>query len=343
MEWSSYRRVADPPVEAMRAYFYQHVYDRHSHDTYSFGVTEQGAQAFRCRGAHHTSHAGMLMTFNPDDPHDGHAGGPAGFTYRMLHLPPELVGDVLADAGGQGGLPLFTAPVVEDDALAARLRRVHALLLDGATRLEASELLSGTVLAVVRRHASRPPATLSGPGDAPRGVLARTAWGGPAGGAAPARVRELLHDRFAEDLGADDLARAVGLSRFQVSRLFREAYGVPPSAYLRQVRLREARRRLAAGEAIAAVAAAAGFADQSHLTRWFRRTYGITPAVYQRGSGGSRDRLAAAEPCPMPARPCGGHLPALPGATARGGQHATSHLGGEGWARRPGRPGRPMA
>jgi AraC-like DNA-binding protein len=229
--------VADPPVEAMRAYFYQHVYDRHSHDTYSFGVTEQGAQAFRCRGATHTSHAGMLMTFNPDDPHDGHTGGPAGFTYRMLHL-----------------------------------------------------LLSGTVLAVVRRHASRPPRLVSDPSAAPRGAAARAAWAGPAAGGAPARVRELLHDRFAEDLGADDLARAVGLSRFQVSRLFREAYGVPPSAYLRQVRLREARRRLAAGEAIAAVAPAAGFADQSHLTRWFRRTYGITPAVYQRGSGGSRLR-----------------------------------------------------
>jgi AraC-like DNA-binding protein len=30
------------------------------------------------------------------------------------------------------------------------------------------------------------------------------------------------------------------------------------------------------------VAAAVGFADQAHLTRWFRRAYGITPAVYQR-------------------------------------------------------------
>jgi AraC-like DNA-binding protein len=58
---------------------------------------------------------------------------------------------------------------------------------------------------------------------------------------------------------------------------------VPPSAYLRQLGLREARRRLAAGEAIAAVAPATGFADQSHLTRWFRRTYGITPGAYQRG------------------------------------------------------------
>jgi AraC-like DNA-binding protein len=274
MEWSNFRRLADPPVEAMRAHFYRHVYDRHIHDTYSFGVTEQGVQAFRCRGAAHASHAGMIMTFNPDDPHDGHNGDPAGFTYRMLHLPPDLVSDVLADAGGRAGLPLFTAPVVEDEPLARRLRRVHAQLVDGATRLEAHELLMGTILAVVQRHASRRP----GAGGARNG-------GGSTGArrGAAARVRELLHDRSADDLGADDLAREVGLSRFQVSRQFRAVYGLPPSAYLRQLRLHEARRRLAAGEAIATVAPSTGFADQSHLTRWFRRTYGITPAVYQRG------------------------------------------------------------
>ncbi len=269
----------------MRAHFYRHVYDRHSHDTYSFGVTEQGVQEFRCRGAAHSSHTGMIMTFNPDDPHDGHTGGPSGFTYRMLHVPPELVADVLADTGDRCGLPLFTAPVVEDEPLARRLRRAHALLLDGATRLEAHELLMGTVLAVVEHHARRGLAAAGGRGASTQGASSPGATlrlASPGAGAA-ARVRDLLHDRFAEDLGADDLAREVGLSRFQVSRQFRATYGLPPSAYLRQLRLREARRRLAAGEAIAIVAPSTGFADQSHLTRWFRRTYGITPAVYQRG------------------------------------------------------------
>lgn len=85
-----------------------------------------------------------------------HAGGPAGFTYRMLHLAPALVADVLAGArGGRGGLPLFTAPVAEDARLARRLWRVRALLLDGPTGLEAHQLLTGTVLELVQRHASR--------------------------------------------------------------------------------------------------------------------------------------------------------------------------------------------
>jgi AraC-like DNA-binding protein len=267
VEWSRYRRLADLPIEAMRAHFVRHVYDRHSHDAYLFGVTEQGVQAFRCRGSTRASAAGMIMAFNPDDPHDGHAAAHDGFTYAMLHLGTDLVADILADAhGGRASLPLFTEPVVDDEPLAGRLRGLNALLLDGATRLEAQELVTDAVLAMVERHASRP---VEAPGSSARG--------------APSRARDLLHACFADDLSADDLARAVGLSRFQLYRQFRERYGVPPSAYQRQLRLREARRRLAAGAGIAEAAIAAGFADQSHLTRWFRRTYGITPRVYQQG------------------------------------------------------------
>jgi hypothetical protein len=70
------------PVEAMHAHFTSHVYHRHSHESYSFGVTETGAQAFTCRRGRHVSGPGMVMAFNPDDPHDGHAATGGGFTYR---------------------------------------------------------------------------------------------------------------------------------------------------------------------------------------------------------------------------------------------------------------------
>src|SRR6185312_2724026 len=70
-EWVRYYRDGDRPLEAMQAHFRRHTYHRHSHDTYSFGVTDTGAQAFTCRGGGHTSAAGMVMAFNPDEPHDG--------------------------------------------------------------------------------------------------------------------------------------------------------------------------------------------------------------------------------------------------------------------------------
>lgn len=271
-EWARYRRAPELGGEAMAAHFVAHVYHRHSHDTYSFGVTEDGAQAFRCRGAAHVSTAGQVMAFNPDDPHDGHAGEPAGFTYRMVHVDPAVVRDVLAQAAApRPGLPLFAAPVLQDPRLAARVRRAAVAMLGGdAGPLAAQEALDGLVLAAAR-HAT-----------------GATGWEPAcAGDTAVGAVRDLLHACYAEPVTADDLARVAGRSRFQVYRQFRQRYGLSPSTYQRQLRLRAARRALAAGRPAAEVAAAVGFADQAHLTRWFRRTYGITPAVYQRGRPGS--------------------------------------------------------
>ncbi|WP_433462484.1 AraC family transcriptional regulator [Spirillospora sp. CA-128828] len=263
MDWSRYWRSPDRPLEAMHAHFERHVYHRHSHETYSFGVTEDGYQAFRCRGDAHTSAAGMVIAFNPDDPHDGHAADELGFTYRIVHIGPELVADVLADiADAPAGLPLFGSPVVTDPVLARNLRGLHAALLGGAPALRRDELLTATVGAMVDRAATRRLRTSSSSGFVER-------------------ARRRLEGAYLDDIGADELAEAAGCSRFALYRAFRRAYGMAPSDYQRQLRLRAARRLLARGDAIGDVAARTGFADQSHLTRWFVRCYGMTPGRFQ--------------------------------------------------------------
>jgi AraC-like DNA-binding protein len=262
-DWARYWRVDGVPVEAMHAHFTAHVYHRHSHESYSFGLTEAGAQAFSCRHGRHVSGAGMVMTFNPDDPHDGHAAGEAGFTYRMVHIWPEFFATLI----GGAPLPLFRSPVLDDPVVAASLRRLHVALTAPASELERYERLSGTARLLIR-HASartRPPAVPADPG-------ARSA----------ARIREVIHDASAAaDLTADDLGAAAGCSRYAAYRAFTKAYGMAPSDYQRQLRVRAARRLLIEGVTPALAAAEAGFADQAHLTRWFHRYYGITPGAYR--------------------------------------------------------------
>lgn len=79
-----------------------------------------------------------------------------------------------------------------------------------------------------------------------------------------------------------EIAASFGRSREGFSRMVRRELGVAPHAFRLLARLNVARRLLRAGEPIAAVAADAGFSDQSHLTRLFRRTFGTTPGVYWR-------------------------------------------------------------
>jgi AraC-like DNA-binding protein len=272
-DWSRYWRSADGRLEAMHAHFRGHVYHRHSHETYSLGVTESGAQGFTCRGAGHVSTAGLVMAFNPDDPHDGHAATGDGFTYRMIHMAPDLLTDLLADLTGASAMPLFAAPVIADPALAGAVRRLHRSLTGPASMLAQSARLAA-VAALAARHAAGPheadllrtrPAGLT-PGDRAR---------------AADRVRAFLSGEYAAQATLADLAEAAGCSRFAAYRAFRGRFGLSPSDYQRQLRLRAARRALAGGTTVADVAAATGFADQAHLTRWFRRCYGITPGAYR--------------------------------------------------------------
>jgi AraC-like DNA-binding protein len=250
-DWARYYRAGG--VEAMHAHFTSHVYHRHAHESYSFGVTESGAQAFTCRNDGHVSSAGMVMAFNPDDPHDGHSGSAGGFTYRMVHIWPSAFA---------GPLPLFRAPVLDDPVAAGSVRRLFAAVAGPSSPLERDERLDAAVRLLWRHAAVSPPDVRVPAGIAPR-------------------IRSYLHGHVVADVTADEVAAVAGCSRFAAYRAFVSAYGVSPSEYQRGLRLRLARRLLATGVPAATAAAEAGFADQPHLTRWFRRYYGVTPVAYQ--------------------------------------------------------------
>lgn len=271
-DWVRYWRARSLPIEAMHARFTTHVYHRHSRESYSLGITEEGAQQFRCRHGRHVSGPGMVMLFNPDDPHDGHAADAGGFTYRMVHVWPDLMASLVGEVTGRAdGLPLFPVPVAQDAALARALLRLAATLEPGDEA--GGELARYERLVDVTRHVARH-ASLVRP--APRLLPADVAG----------RMRDLIHDAGVTppggaQLAMDDLAEAAGCSRYAAYRAFRGAFGMAPSDYQRQLRIRAARRSLAAGTSPAIAAAEAGFADQAHLTRWFRRYYGVTPGAFQ--------------------------------------------------------------
>jgi AraC-like DNA-binding protein len=158
--------------------------------------------------------------------------------------------------------------VVSDPVLAGNLRALHRALLGGAPGLRRDELLTAAISSLVRRAArARLPAGYASPAGA--GTIA-------------GRARQLIRDGYLGEITASDLAAATGRSRFTIHRAFTSVYGISPSDYQRQLRLRAARRLIARGRPISEAAARAGFADQSHLTRWFSRYYGITPGGYQR-------------------------------------------------------------
>ena len=82
---------------------------------------------------------------------------------------------------------------------------------------------------------------------------------------------------------------------------FRACFGTSPHRYLIGGRLDRVQAEIARGISLADAAYAAGFADQSHMTRHFKSRFGLTPGRYA--------ALCASEvavPSPIPAEVIGG-------------------------------------
>jgi len=96
------------------------------------------------------------------------------------------------------------------------------------------------------------------------------------------RVNTLLQARFADDLSLAGIAADPGVSADHLARMFRRCYGITVGEHIRRLRIEFACKRIAeSDEPLADVALAAGFSDQSHLTKVFHRHMQITPAAFR--------------------------------------------------------------
>jgi AraC family transcriptional regulator len=100
------------------------------------------------------------------------------------------------------------------------------------------------------------------------------------------RAKEMLGSHLDGEVSVADVADACRLSRSYFIRAFRETTGQTPHRWLLAQRIEHARALLASSELpLAEVAAACGFADQSHFTRVFAQGVGTSPGRWRRSAG----------------------------------------------------------
>ncbi len=100
------------------------------------------------------------------------------------------------------------------------------------------------------------------------------------------RVIEYIDSHLDADLSLARLAAVAGLGTTHFQALFKQSTGSPVHQYVVRRRVEHALRELRRGNrSIAEVAAATGFAHQSHLARWMQRLIGVTPAAVLRDHG----------------------------------------------------------
>ena len=96
------------------------------------------------------------------------------------------------------------------------------------------------------------------------------------------RAVEMLRERFAERLSVSEVAITAGVHPVHLAREFRRFKRCTIGEYVRQLRIERACHQLHnPEEPLAAIAAGAGFSDQSHFCRTFKRHVGMTPSEYR--------------------------------------------------------------
>ncbi|WP_017596635.1 AraC family transcriptional regulator [Nocardiopsis potens] len=267
-----WRHPGLPGVELLQAHFVRHAFTRHSHDAYTLAVIDSGLEVYDYRGSTHRVGPDGIALVEPGVVHTGHSGAPEGWRYRVLYIDEEVVSAAAADLG-MAAAPAFASSSAHDPGTAEALRAAHRAAERG-DRLSASSLTRRALHLLLAGHA------LGRPGGAPT----------PAPHRSVDRAREILRERLADPPPLEELAAAVDASPFSLVRAFQRSLGLPPHAYLNDLRVRRARRLLADGVPPAEAAALLGFADQAHLTRHFKRRTGVTPGAFRRGVHGPARR-----------------------------------------------------
>jgi AraC-like DNA-binding protein len=241
-------------IERIEAFFGGHGFDPHRHDTYAIGYTIEGVQAFRYRGAAQASLPGQVFVLHPDEVHDGRAGTPAGFRYRILYVAPHLIRAAL----GSAPLPFVCDAVSNDRRLAGALMPALADLDAPLEDLQREEIILEIAEALAAAGSS-----IARPALSARHLCAVD------------RARAFLDAEGGVTSAA--LEQVTGLGRYALARHFRACLGTSPYRYLVMRRLERARALIRRGSPLAEAAIASGFADQSHMTRQFKRAYGLSP------------------------------------------------------------------
>ena len=253
-------RAWKPPVagirEVLHARFGSHGYPRHTHDTWTLFIVDDGAIRYDLAGHDRGAVPSMVSILPPHVVHDGRPATSDGFRKRVLYLETSVLGEELIGCA-------VDQSVIRDSSIRQTISRLHDVLQGGDDAFEA-ELRLAFITERIRR-------ALGGPGPEPDELPRR---------ALADRLRAYLDAHAFEPVTIAAAADELGAGPTQLARAFSSVFEIAPHAYVLGRRLDAARDRILDGQPLADVAAEVGFADQAHLTRRFKQFIGTTPGRF---------------------------------------------------------------
>ncbi|PDT33395.1 MULTISPECIES: AraC family transcriptional regulator [Sinorhizobium] len=240
--------------------------------------------SWRSGGRRHASRTRPgTITLIPEG-HDGRWDIAGPIEVSHVYFPQERL-QASADLLAGGKRVELIGRVGFEDPSAARILELlsrEARLDDPSSRLFVEQAIDLLCLQLVRGHSSFSALTV----EEPRGGLAD--W-------QVKRVTAYMREHLEEEIGLDELAATVNLSRFHFCTAFRRATGQTPHQWLVNLRIAQARQLLAMPELpVTEIALSVGYQTPSAFAAAFRKVTATTPTEYRRALlGGGAGELSS--------------------------------------------------
>lgn len=254
-------------LEAYRLTGTAQPFPAHFHAYYVIGLVEEGERRLLCKQREYVVRSGDIVLFHPGESHACAQTGGGTLDYRGCNIAKDVMLELAAEVTGRRALrralPGFSQPVVCDEELACSLRRLHALVMEGAQEFDREEQLLVFLSLLLQRY------------------------GQPFAESVPECRDEIekacafMEQHYAERICLDQICRCAGLSKSTLLRAFARSKGVTPYRYLENIRIGAAKKLLEQGAAPVEAAMRTGFSDQSHFTNYFSRFIGLSPGAYR--------------------------------------------------------------
>jgi AraC-like DNA-binding protein len=236
------------------------------HETYSIAAPICPMRTeWKYRGGLHRTEPVTVCFMEPGEVHAETTKLDEHEALRALLIAPETMHDAAREMGVPAGDVHFGVAKLHARDLFRDYLHLHAMLERDATALERQTSFSSFIERLVGDVCERRPALQLPTGEP----------------AAVRLARELLQERWADNVQLDELVAVSGVGRFHLVRAFTAALGLPPHAYQIRIRVARAMTLIRLGLPLVEVALHTGFADQSHLTRHFTRVVGVSPGRYR--------------------------------------------------------------
>lgn len=258
-------------IELLHATYVTQSFPRHFHDCYAIGVIEKGVLGFNYLNKKNIALPGNINIAIPGESHDGFSPTEQGWTYRMFYIKTDLMQQIFSELSKKQDIPCFSTGVIEDKEIAAQLLQLHIMLELNETSLLGQEtILIDSLSKLTLRFAED--------------CSFDYKFGDKLGGEhkAISLIKDYIESNYHNNFSINDLAQIANLSPYYLTRVFSQEVGLPPHAFLTQVRINKAKSLLTSKNSIAQIAYQTGFVDQSHFTRAFKKIVGVSPGQYSK-------------------------------------------------------------